>query len=198
MNPRTCAVTRQEKSPKVMIRFVLDPDQRVVPDIRQKLPGRGVWVSLGKTILEEGIEKGHLQRAFKQPVSIDSELADLVEELLKNECLALLALARKAGQAVIGFAKVEGAIRSGKVSVIVHSREAASDGKAKIAQAIRVSGEGSIDVVEEFEGEELDSVTGFANTTHVALLPGGLAARFAEAAGRLMQYRTNGLQNRTK
>ena len=28
-----------------LLRFVLDPDGRVTPDLRNRLPGRGVWVS---------------------------------------------------------------------------------------------------------------------------------------------------------
>jgi predicted RNA-binding protein YlxR (DUF448 family) len=42
---RTCIVTRAKGLPEDMIRFVVGPGAIVVPDIRRKLPGRGVWVT---------------------------------------------------------------------------------------------------------------------------------------------------------
>ena len=41
---RRCIVTRAERSPNDLIRFVVDPQGAVVPDVARKLPGRGVWV----------------------------------------------------------------------------------------------------------------------------------------------------------
>lgn len=37
---RRCIVTREQKPPEGMIRFVVSPDNRVVPDLAGKLPGR--------------------------------------------------------------------------------------------------------------------------------------------------------------
>ena len=42
---RTCIVTRAVKPVAELIRFVLGPDDQVVPDLKHKLPGRGVWVT---------------------------------------------------------------------------------------------------------------------------------------------------------
>ena len=44
-NDRMCIVTRARRSPDEMIRFVADPGGEIVPDIKRKLPGRGVWVT---------------------------------------------------------------------------------------------------------------------------------------------------------
>ena len=41
---RTCIVTRAKLPPDELLRFVLAPDGQVVPDLKRKLPGRGVWV----------------------------------------------------------------------------------------------------------------------------------------------------------
>ena len=35
-----------------MIRFVVGPDRRIVPDLAAKLPGRGIWLSASKDVLE--------------------------------------------------------------------------------------------------------------------------------------------------
>ena len=42
---RTCIVTRVERPPEEMIRFVLAPHGTVTPDLKRKLPGRGVWIT---------------------------------------------------------------------------------------------------------------------------------------------------------
>ena len=50
---RTCIVTRRRASPDAMLRFVLGPDAVVVPDIRRRLPGRGVWVTASEATVAE-------------------------------------------------------------------------------------------------------------------------------------------------
>ena len=42
---RYCALTRTLKPVDDMIRFVVGPGDEAVPDIKRKLPGRGVWVT---------------------------------------------------------------------------------------------------------------------------------------------------------
>ena len=41
---RRCAVTRALRPKDELIRFVFGPDGAVVPDLKEKLPGRGVWL----------------------------------------------------------------------------------------------------------------------------------------------------------
>ena len=42
---RMCAVSREVRPIDELIRFVVSPDGAVVPDLKRKLPGRGLWVS---------------------------------------------------------------------------------------------------------------------------------------------------------
>ena len=48
---RQCAVTREVQPISSLIRFVLDPDSQVVPDLKRVLPGRGVWVTASKDVV---------------------------------------------------------------------------------------------------------------------------------------------------
>ena len=43
---RKCIATGEVQPKFGLIRFVVGPDQQIVPDILGKLPGRGIWVSL--------------------------------------------------------------------------------------------------------------------------------------------------------
>ena len=42
---RMCAVTREVRPIGELIRFVVSPQGEVIPDLKRKLPGRGLWVS---------------------------------------------------------------------------------------------------------------------------------------------------------
>ena len=49
---RRCIVTRESLPEPRLIRFVLAPDGRVVPDLARKLPGRGLWLSARRDIVD--------------------------------------------------------------------------------------------------------------------------------------------------
>ncbi len=51
---RFCAATRTIKPIAEMIRFVVGPDG-VVPDLKHKLPGRGIWITASHTTLADAI-----------------------------------------------------------------------------------------------------------------------------------------------
>ena len=65
---RRCIVTRAVKPRAGLIRFVAGPDDVVVPDLAEKLPGRGMWVSADAAALGQAAKKGHFARAAKRPV----------------------------------------------------------------------------------------------------------------------------------
>ncbi len=179
MNPRTCVVTRTEKSPDEMVRFVLGPNDQVTPDLKLKLPGRGVWVTASKKMIDEAISKDHFQRGFKQKVVVDKDLTQLIEKLLKQSALGLLGLARKSSSVVTGQSKSSDAVRAGAASVILHATDAAADGTRKLEAAIRSLDEDEGDDIPKvfhcFTSDELDSALGNVNTMHLAVLSGGIA-----------------------
>ncbi|MEO0977482.1 MAG: DUF448 domain-containing protein, partial [Pseudomonadota bacterium] len=55
---RQCAVTREVLPVSSLIRFVLDPEGQVIPDLKRALPGRGVWV----TATEESVAAAEKNR----------------------------------------------------------------------------------------------------------------------------------------
>ena len=87
----------------------------VTPDIRRKLPGRGVWTRLDAATVARAAAKGGFARGFRRPVKVGGDLADEVDGLLADDALQMLALVNKSGLVVAGAAKVEAALRSGRV-----------------------------------------------------------------------------------
>ena len=187
---RRCALTRARRPKDELIRFVLGPDGVVVPDIREKLPGRGVWLTAAHDRVEEAAKRNVFARALKTEAKVPQGLAAQVDRLLADAALGALALANKAGEAVFGHAKVEEAIAKGRVLALVHAREAAEDGCRKLDGKLRgMRGGSAVAAVRAFSADELGLASGRTNVIHAALIQGGAAGRFLAAASRIERYR---------
>lgn len=191
---RTCLVTRAKGSPEAMIRFVIGPEGTVVPDIRHKLPGRGVWVTARADKIAEAVRKQVFTRGFKAKVLVSEALPEQIDELLTKDCLQALALANKAGQIVTGFAKVEEAVGKSAVVALVHASEAGGDGVRKLTQARRRRfGDGAaVAQINLFTSLQLDLALGRTNVIHAALTAGAMSRSFIARCRRLDFYRAAG------
>ncbi len=189
---RTCIVSRVQKPPEELIRFVVGPEGTIVPDLARRLPGRGVWVDATRTAVAEAVRRKAFARSLKQHVSIPADLPDLVERLLAKRLVEAVSIANKAGLVVAGFAKVDELIEAGRVAVLIHAAEAASDGAAKLDRkfkALAGPDRARAATVCELTGGELSLAMGRSNVIHAAAAEGGAALRLIEEARRLGRYR---------
>jgi hypothetical protein len=187
---RTCIVTRLAKPTDALIRFVVAPDGSVVPDIRRRLPGRGVWVTADAEHVRAAARKRLLARAFHGPANVDDGIADEVERLLASAAISALSLARKAGTMVGGHAKVAAAIGHDPVIALVHAAEAGADGVDKLqAAARRRYGEEKLPVIRCFASGQLDLAFGRTNVIHAALLAGPASDNALARVRDLVRYR---------
>jgi uncharacterized protein len=184
LGERTCIVTRKAMDEAELIRFVRGPDGAVVPDLQRKLPGRGVWVSLSRTRVAEAGKKRLFSRGFKEETKSDETLAALTESLLRRTALGYLSLAKKAGEAVSGFMKVEEALGRSDIRVLLHAADAAPDGVRKLKPP-----EGrNIETINLFSSAEMDLALGRANVVHAAVAKGGIAEKLLLAAKRCATF----------
>lgn len=173
MNDRTCIVTRRQAEPDELIRFVVGPDNVVVPDLKRNLPGRGCWVTADRLHMDQAAGRNHFARAFRKDVTVPPELGAMVDSLLARATLGILGLARKAGAVALGAAKVESTVRSGKALLVLHATEASEDGVRKITQARRATAYASgpeIYAYKLFSETELSLALGATNVIHAAVL----------------------------
>ncbi len=181
---RMCIVTREVRDEADLIRFVRGPDGAAVPDLARKLPGRGVWVSLNRGAVAEAARKNLFSKALEADTRPPPDLADRVGVLLRQAALALIPLARKAGEAVAGYVKVEEMLGRGRASVLLHAAEAQPDGCRKLDG---MAGEGVMRCG-KFRRDELDLAFGRSNVVHAAVARGGLAGKFRDALRRMDVY----------
>jgi uncharacterized protein len=203
---RMCAVTRRVRPIDELIRFVVSPQGEVVPDLKRKLPGRGLWVSASHHAVAEAVRRNHFNKGFKRVLRVSPALAADTEALLVRSVVDALAMAAKAGQVVSGFGKVEDALepRQAKGSVrgalhaLIHASDGAADGIRKLnaqldALVRQNAGNGAetreFPVITALTSEQLDLALGRSNVIHAALLAGPASKTFLSRSQILVRYR---------
>jgi predicted RNA-binding protein YlxR (DUF448 family) len=187
---RRCIVTGEVLPDDRLIRFVADPDGRVVPDIGVRLPGRGLWVSADRRSVEVAVAKNHFSRAAKASLTAAADLPDRVEQLLVRRIADDLGLARRAGLLVQGFDGVARALDSKKPPVVlIEASDGSSDGRRKLVGMAHGRGL-HLDLVDCLNSSELSLALGRENVVHAALNPGRLSERVRLEAGRLRGFRS--------
>jgi len=191
---RKCAVSREVRPIGELIRFVVSPEGEVVPDLKRKLPGRGLWVSASRRTVAEAVRRNQFSKGFKRDVRAAPTLPADTEALLVRSATEALAMAAKAGQVVSGFSKVEGALQQGQAEALIHASDGAADGIRKLDAIVRQRGGNhgesqEMPIVSVLTSAELDLALGRSNVIHAALLAGPASKTFLSRCQILVQYR---------
>jgi predicted RNA-binding protein YlxR (DUF448 family)/ribosomal protein L30E len=181
---RRCIVTGLVLPKEQLIRCVCGPDDIVVPDVDGKLPGRGLWLSAKRNVVNTACAKNAFSRAARKNVKPMEGLADRIEALLVQRSLSLIGMMRRTSGVIFGFEKTRAWLKSGKCRVVLAARDGADDGRAKIKALA-----GDLPLIELFDAEELGRAAGRDHVVHMGLAPGKLAARFQVEALRLQGFR---------
>ncbi len=181
---RRCLVTGEVLPKAGLVRFVVSPDGEVVPDIAERLPGRGLWLTAQRDIVTAAVAKRLFGRAARRPVIVDEALADRVEMLLVARCRDLIGLARRAGEAAMGFVKVERMLAAGVAGLLLGAADGARDGRGKLRALAPDAMERS-----QLTAAELGAAFGRDWVVHAALRGGRLADALARELDRLDDFR---------
>jgi predicted RNA-binding protein YlxR (DUF448 family) len=190
---RMCVLTREVRPVADLIRFVVGPDGAAVPDLKSKLPGRGVWVTATHDALAEAVKRKALVRGFKREVRLNADLVTQTGQLLEQAVLDALAMAGKAGLVANGFGKTEAALADEDKRVIglIHATDAAPDGVRKLGAALRRRDSGDqVAVITSLTTAQLDLALGRPNVVHAALLAGPASDTFLVRLRRLERFRS--------
>lgn len=189
---RKCIATGDVQPKFGLVRFVVGPDGQIVPDVMEKLPGRGIWVSTTREALDQAVIKGLFARSAKQAVTIPDGLVEEVERQLVTRVVGLVAMARKSGQAVAGFEKVKSWLAGDRAKILLQASDGSERGKGKLwtPEGGRFFG--------MLTAQELGLAFGRESVIHGALAGGGLSKRVVEEATRLSGVRGNGGEKATE
>ncbi len=180
---RRCIVTGDVQPKAGLVRFVLGPDGLIYPDLAEKLPGRGIWVTADRAAIDRAAAKGLFARAARAPAKVPENLADLVEQGLAHRVVELISLVRKSGRAVVGFEKVKGWLADGRAKVLLQASDGSDRGKGKLWTPEGGRWFGCL------TSAELGLAFGRDHAIHGALAAGGLTPRVISEAARLAGMR---------
>jgi uncharacterized protein len=181
---RRCIVTGARQPKAGLVRFVVGPEGQVVPDVLNRLPGRGLYVAADHAAIAKAAAKGLFARAAKAPVTVPEGLADLVASQVTRRVVDLLSMARKAGDAVTGYEKVKDWLEKDKGVVLIQASDGSERGKTKL----RPPGD-EASFIGCLTAGELGLAFGRERAIHAALAAGGLTSRVVEEAARLAGLR---------
>jgi predicted RNA-binding protein YlxR (DUF448 family) len=179
---RRCIVDGAVKPVEEMIRFVIGPDGMVVPDILGRLPGRGMWLSASRDVVNTAAAKKVFAKVARRSVTVPPDLAGRVEHLLVARCLDLIGLARRAGEAVTGAEKVRAG--ASRAAVLLMAADGSPDERGKTSRLCP-----DVPMVCLLSAAEQGRAFGRDHAVHALLERGGLATRLLVEAGRLAGFR---------
>ena len=179
---RRCIVTRESGPKEGMVRFVLDPEGRVVPDLEGRLPGRGMWLSADADVLERATKRGAFAKAARRTVHVPPDLRARIEDGLTRRIRDLVGFARRGGQAVCGRESVLEWLRAGRAGLLVEAADGSSSERARLV------GGRDVPVVSPLTADILGTVFGRDHAVHVAIARGRMAGAIAAEAKRLAGF----------
>lgn len=188
---RRCIATGSVRPKDGMIRFAVAPDGLLVPDLEERLPGRGLWLSAEGPALDRAIAKNLFAKAARRSVTVPPDLANRLTGLLQRRCLDHIGLARRAGQAVAGYEKVREALKSGHVGrngpapgLLVEASDASPDQRGKLTALAP-----GLPVVDSFTAVDIAAALGREHAVHTLLAQGRIAGAIRRDADRLAGLR---------
>ena len=188
---RRCIASGAIRDRSDLLRFVISPGGELVPDVAANLPGRGLWLTPRREILERALAKRLFSRSARRPISVPEAFADHIEALLAQRCCEAIGLARRSGLAVAGFEKVCEAVRAGKAALLLSALDGAEGGRGKIRALDR-----SLPLVIVLTAVELGGVFGRDHVVNVALGGGRLSQRLISDAEKLAGFRSGATLDR--
>lgn len=177
-NDRRCVATGDPLPPGAMaLRFVLGPDGTLVPDLAEKLPGRGAWVTASADHLTNALKRGGFAKSFKAPVALPPEhtaesFVAHVGDMLAARVLDRVGMARRAGCVIAGFDTVRG--KATRLLAYLTPSDAAPDGVRKITQVLEATGTVP-HIPLASDSAALGRAIGDVGVVHIGLLPGKAA-----------------------
>lgn len=178
-----CIVTGEEFPIGEMIRFVVNPDNEIVADLSEKLPGEGFWIKAHKDILKKAVWRNSFTTAARKPVTVAKNLLEQIQLGLLKQSLETMSLARKAGLLIQGFAKVEEVLKERRASLYIVASDAKENGREKLEKLA-----GKIPVLTNWTSSQLSAALGSDNAVHVVLTPGGLSDKLLTLAQKLKDF----------
>ena len=149
------------------------------PDLDARLPGRGMWLSADRNVVNKAVARNLFAKAARAPARVAADLVEQVERLVG---------AARARHLRVGAARRSGrpGLRAGPSMRCARAArrcwwrrsDGAADGRRKLRRLAP-----DLPLIVAFSSTELGAALGRESLVHVAVAPGGLAQRLLAGRG---------------
>lgn len=189
---RQCAVSRERRPQRALIRLVLSPEGVPAVDLRGKAPGRGIYITATPQTFREALSKKGVGRAFRgrarapEPEAVEALLAETLERL-EARIIEMVGIGRRAGILALGMDLVRGLLREApEGTVVLRATDMGAASARRLDEAIAAARATGADFrqIEVGSKTTLGSGLGRTEVGVVALRPSRHAQRLVEEADR--------------
>lgn len=184
---RRCLASAERLPKEQLLRFVVGPEGEVVPDLAERLPGRGLWILPRRHLVERAVKRRLFARAAKAPVVVPADLAERLSLLLKRRCLELVGLAKRAGALAVGHDQVRAVLTAGRAELLLQADDGSDSERQRIA-ALGVGRRSDLTTWRLLSSAELGEAVGRATAVHLAATDARMAVRLNRELRRLAEY----------
>lgn len=175
---RRCLATGDRLPPERMLRFVVDPEGRLVADFARRLPGRGLWLTAEAAIVRRAVAKNLFAKAARRAVVLPDDLPGQLARTARQRFLDQLGLARRAGALVSGYTAVREALGARRVRLLIEAADGAEEGRRKLQAAAG----GAVATLGGFSAADLGQALGRDIAVHLAVTEEPWAERLRQRA----------------
>jgi len=192
VSERRCIATGESQPKAGLLRFVVGPDGTIGPDLAERLPGRGIWVTGTRAALDQAIAKKAFARAAKQQVTVPEGLGDLVGRLLEARAAETLGLARRSGELIMGLERAFETLDREPVALIIEAADAGRDGVRRLRAKLKAADLTDLPVVQGLGATQMGLALGRSNVVHAALKMGRMQEKVLADFARLAAWNEPG------
>lgn len=139
---RSCVACRVNRGKAELLRFVLGPERLLVPDLLQKLPGRGVYTCWSSACVASAAKKRQFARSLGGEVqgAQADVLLPMVRERILERIAGYIALANKGGKVVSGSDQVLEQLKKGATGLLFLASDISADIGGKFRAVAKLKG----------------------------------------------------------
>lgn len=185
---RSCLGCRTSKDKSLLIRYIQTPDMEILPDLENRLPGRGAYTCINKQCLAAAIDLRQFKRSFKHDVTVmpKEQFIEFVRKQLHSRIVGLIGLANKAGFITGGGSMVIDAVKGKKKPGLVI---VATDVSESISEKIIHSAAGHrVPHLIAVTKDDIGAILGKAPRSAIAVASGGFVAQLMKAIDRYKNF----------
>ena len=146
------------------IKICLSPDNKLIPDLQDKLPGKSIWLPANKTLIVDILRKEDLKTYFGVSKIFSTDLVSIIEMILRKKIMSSISMTKKSGVLVIGLDAIKTQLIQNRHCLIIVAMGAKSLANKSYFASENVSIFESL-----IEQKDLEKSTGKINVKYVGV-----------------------------